>query len=224
VADPLSSALEELRLEDMKEELLRRLPVGASLIASLSALVADHIRTVPAIDDDDEFVNDVVLEWVHEVALEEFSSTFHAEPIVRFGNPGGLYELWGLERVTISDRGLIVDFGDLDAVSDHRVWGAWDLTDKDAFLRAFERAYSDAWDEIGLPPFLGDCWDGDRTTLASALTSLLLGSKEARAMFVGRMTSLERDLPGAAIERELLTVAGARRLVDRFLDGTPSCP
>lgn len=227
-------AIENLAMEELGKDLLARLTIGGSLIRSLVDVVSERIRSSPeGREIDGATVEEVASEWVDVGWLEEFASAFGSERIVTFGNPGGLYEHWGLQRAVVADRGLILDFGDLDSDPGIRVWGVWEpASDEEAFVEAFVAAYAAAWDTIGLPPMAGDCWDGDRLALSRALTSLLSSSDAARRYFVEWLLSgqgAQSELSAAPLTREgteemLRSPLGCTSLIGRFLDHTAGCP
>lgn len=49
-----------------------------------------------------------------------------------------------------------------------------------AFERAVIDAWGEAWESIGLPPFLGDCWQGNAPLVYRAVESLVSRSEDAR--------------------------------------------
>ena len=111
------------------------------------------------------------------------------ERIVTCGNPGGLYQLWGLEAVEVAGRGHVIDWG--ENRNDVRVWSIWTPTDDD---EAFEGAVLDAWwkswQSIGRPPFLGGCWQGNAPLVYRAVESLVSRFEDARGYLWNRFPEL----------------------------------
>jgi hypothetical protein len=129
-------------------------------------------------DDDPGLLDELVQEWAVE-AFDAFDAAYGRAGVARCGNPSGLYEHWGLKSYELAGRGYIIDWGEnRDEV---RAWASWPLAGGD---EAFEGAVIEAWaaacSTIGLPPFLGECWDGNPPLIFQSVESLVRSSEEGR--------------------------------------------
>jgi hypothetical protein len=117
--------LQELDLVTMGSELREALTAGVPLLQALKRVGAFHLANsgaeVPR-DDSDEALDD----WVSDAGVEAFERTFGYEPVLKCGNPGGLYELWGLSRSVVDGRGFLIEFGELQSREDLAPWAEWE--------------------------------------------------------------------------------------------------
>jgi hypothetical protein len=130
--------------------------------------------------------------------------------------------LWGLDALELTGRGYVIDWG--ENRDDVRVWSTWTPTDERvAFERAVIDAWGEAWESIGLPPFLGDCWRGNAPLVYRAVESLVSRSEDARGYCrLGWLASCRGDSRKAWFGEILKTEA--RLLVQRFGGGLISQP
>jgi hypothetical protein len=182
-----------LDLETMGWELREALTGGVPLLQSLKHAGSLHLANSGAelpSDDLDEALD----EWAPYDGVSAFERTFGYEPVLTCGNPGGLYELWGLSRSVVDGHGFLIEFGDLESREDLAPWADWNPPgDRERYEEAFVRAYVKGWASIGLPPMLGDCWDGDSALMRRALGALLEENSAARSDFSDRFADALDD-------------------------------
>jgi hypothetical protein len=179
MSDDPESILERLDVRSIEGEVGRLLDADANVMHALVEAARAVVERSPIPEQDREDVEEAAREWAAEVGFPSFQEAFTRERIVTCGNPDGLYEFWGLEALQLAGRGYIVDWGeDLDEV---RLWSSWTPTDDgEAFERAVIDAWEQSWESVGLPPFLGDCWQGNAPLVYRAVESLVSRSADAR--------------------------------------------
>jgi hypothetical protein len=185
MSDDPQSILERLDVRSIESEIARLLDVDPNVMRALEN-VARTVLERSSIDEDDRaYVEEAAAEWTRDAGFDSFKEAYFRERIVTCGNPAGLYELWGLDALELTGRGYVIDWG--ENPDDVRVWSTWTPTDdKVAFERAVIDAWGGAWESIGLPPFLGDCWQGNAPLVYRAVESLVSRSEDARGYFWSR--------------------------------------
>jgi hypothetical protein len=182
MSDDPQSILERLDVRSIESEIGRLLDADPNVMHALVESARTVIERSLIHVEDPENVEEAAREWAANVGFDSFEEAFTRERIVTCGNPAGLYELWGLEALELAGRGYVVDWG--ENRDDARVWSSWTPTDdQEAFDQAVLEAWFESWDSIGLPPFLGDCWQGNAPLVFRAVESLVSRSEEARSYF-----------------------------------------
>jgi hypothetical protein len=243
MSDDPQFILDRLDVRSIESEIRRLLDVDPNVMHALVQAAQTVVEGSPIDDEDRAYAEEAAREWATNVGFDSFKEAFIRETIVTCGNPAGLYELWGLEAVELAGRGYVIDWGEnRDEAS---VWSTWTPTDQEAFERAVLDAWWESWESIGLPPFLGDCWQGNAPLVYRAVESLVSRSEDARGYFWSRFPNLDDqkaepdwalfglprpDAPNMATMRterggDALTDPAHRpRLVAIFLTLTRGCP
>jgi hypothetical protein len=190
MSDDPQSILDQLDMRSIEAEIGGLLDMGANVMHALVEAARTVVDRESINEEDRGYVEEAASEWVTNVGFDSFEEAFTRERIVTCGNPSGLYELWGLEALELAGRGYIIDWG--ENRDDVRVWATWAPTDdQDAFESAVLDAWWASWESIGLPPFLGDCWQGNAHLVYRAVESLVTRSEEARGYFWSRFPELD---------------------------------
>jgi hypothetical protein len=193
--DDPRSILERLDVHSIKSEIGRLLDHDPNVMQALVAAARGVLERASAVGDR-EHMDEAAYDWATEVGFDSFEEAFTRERVVTCGNPAGHYELWGLEALELAGRGYVIDWG--ENRDDARVWSSWSPTDEQrAFELAVLKAWWSSWESIGLPPLLGDCWQGNGPLVYRAVESLVSRSGEAREYLWNRFPDLrdQQDEP-----------------------------
>lgn len=196
--DEATKFLESLDVRDLESAIAAGLDTGQAFDAAISLAVTGHILAATSAEDLAAEEEDAVSDWVNNDGTYAVEAALGRD-VLTCGNPSGLYELWGLRAVELSGSWYVYDYG--EAEQRFRLWAKSSSHNDSALVEAAVNAWSLSFEEIGLPPFMGECWDGDASIALAAVESLIQSSDTAWGYFAQDIPELTdeaiAELPSA---------------------------
>jgi hypothetical protein len=99
--------------------------------------------------------------------------------------------VWGLKYLTIGNRGYF--YNEPDGEPEPAILGAWEPRgDGQAFRACFVDTYVRVWNEIGLPPCMGEWADGPFEPMLDAVCAVMCRHPEEWSLVVGILQAYKR--------------------------------